>query len=256
MLPSLPPLPSASGASRTGRTVAPASAEPPRLSVNLSPDAATRLLSGLGLGVALCATVATTTALVAGMGTATPQALLALTGWLVSLPWLFVSVVLLACARIERLVRPADAAAWTSLAVVALGAAALQVVGRELVSGPALAARAGLLIVAAAAVSVFFRQFFRGAPRVVRQQLSAGVFGGLFVGLGPFTLLGATLLPATDHTASLDALLVGSDALVALVLGTFAVHAALVYVRDFLPDFNIALETNADSDARRVSAAR
>jgi hypothetical protein len=219
--------------------------------VNLSPDAATRLLSGLGLGVALCATVATTTALVAGLAPAAPQALLAFAGWLVSLPWLFVAVVLLACARIERMVRPDAAPAWMSLTVVALGAAALQVVGRELVSGPALAARAGLLLVATAALSVFFRAFFRGAAGLVRKRLTAGVVGGLFVGLGPFTLLGAALVPMTDRTLSLDSLLAGSDALLAVVLGTFTVHAVLVYVRDFLPDFNIALETSPE----KVSAA-
>ena len=37
--------------------------------------------------------------------------------------------------------------------------------------------------------------------------------------------------------------------------GFFTVHATLVYVRDFLPDFNIALETAADNPEPELAAA-
>ena len=83
---------------------------PPRLAINLSPAAATRALSMLGLGVALSATVATTLTVIAaspdGLPTETPAAIVQLTNWLVSVPWLFVAVVLAASSRVERVVRP------------------------------------------------------------------------------------------------------------------------------------------------------
>src|SRR5688572_30272786 len=68
----------------------------PRLAINLSPAAATRSLSMLGLGVALSATVATTLTVIAaspgGLPTETPAAISQLTNWLVSVPWLCVAV--------------------------------------------------------------------------------------------------------------------------------------------------------------------
>jgi hypothetical protein len=229
----------------------------PRLALNLSPGAATRLLAGLGLAVALCATVATTLSLVVGVRQAAmPLALMELTNWLVSLPWLFLAVALSACARVERLVRPDQSGAWTALALVALAGAGLHVVGRDLVTSLTLVARAGLIAVAVAALSLLFRQFFQGPSTLVRRQMALGVFGGLLVGVGPFAMLGALLLPAAEHTGSLDALLSGSDALLGLVLGTFTIHATLVYVRDFLPDFTIALETANDGMERPLTVSR
>jgi len=222
---------------------------PPRLAINLSPSAATRVLSMLGLGVALTATFATTLALVAstqphGLSDATPMAITQLTNWLVSVPWLFLAVVLGASSRIERMVRPEIGPAWATLAFAAAASGAMQVVGRDLVSTFTLIARAGLILVALAALSVAFRQFLSGPSRIVRLRIVGGALGGLVAGLGPFAMVGAmTGVTGAPGFAPLDALLNGADALLGLVLATFTIHATLVYVRDFLPDFNIALET-------------
>ncbi len=109
---------------------------PPRLAINLSPAAATRALAMLGLGVALSATVATTLAVIAtspdGLPTETPAAIVQFTNWLVSVPWLFVAVVLAASSRVERVVRPGAGPAWATLAFAAAACAAMQVVGRDL----------------------------------------------------------------------------------------------------------------------------
>jgi hypothetical protein len=233
----------------------------PRLAVNLSPAAATRLLSMLGLTVALAATVATTLTVVAaspdGLSTDTPMAISQLTNWLVSVPWLFVALVLLASARVEREVRPDAGPAWITLAFIAAACGALQVVGRDLVSTLTLVTRAGLIVVATAALSVAFRQFLGGPSRAVRARIVGGAFGGLLAGLGPFAMTGALMgVAGAPIYVPLDALLNGADALLGLVLATITIHATLVYVRDFLPDFNIALETAAERPEPELSAAR
>ena len=167
---------------------------PPRLAINLSPAAATRALSMLGLGVALSATVATTLTVIAaspgGLPTETPAAIAQLTNWLVSVPWLFVAVVLAASSRVERVVRPDAGPAWATLAFAAAACAAMQVVGRDLVSTWTLVTRAGLIVVATVSLSLAFRQFLAGPSRTVRAQIVGGVFAGLLGGLGPFAMLG------------------------------------------------------------------
>jgi hypothetical protein len=232
----------------------------PRLAVNLSPAAATRALSMLGLVVAFSAAVGTTLTVVATQpGTIapeTPAAMGQLTNWLVSVPWLFVAVVLAASARVEHLVRPDSGPAWATLAFAAAACGAMQVVGRDLVSTWMLATRAGLIVVATAALSVAFRQFLRGPSKRVRAQIVAGAFGGLLAGLGPFAMLGRLSGPVEAATyAPTDALLNGADALLGLVLATFTIQATLVYVRDFLPDFNIALETAANTPEPELTTA-
>jgi len=106
----------------------------------------------LGLGVALSATIATTLAVIAaspgGLPTETPAAITQFTNWLVSVPWLFVAVVLAASSRVERVVRPDAGPAWATLAFAAAACAAMQVVGRDLVSTWTLVTRAGLIVVA------------------------------------------------------------------------------------------------------------
>jgi hypothetical protein len=232
----------------------------PRLAINLSPSAATRALSMLGLGVALSATVATTLTVIAaapgGLPTETPAAIAQLTNWLVSVPWLFVAVVLAASSRVERLVRPEAGPAWATLAFAAAACAAMQVVGRDLVSTWTLVTRAGLIVVATVSLSLAFRQFLAGPSRTVRAQIVGGVFAGLLGGLGPFAMLGRFSGVAGAATfAPIDALLSGADALLGLVLATVTIRATLVYVRDFLPDFNIALETAADTPEPELSTA-
>jgi hypothetical protein len=109
--------------------------------------------------------------------------------------------------------------------------------------------------VAAAALSLAFRQFLSGPSQRIRLQIVGGAFGGLLAGLGPFAMLGV-ISGATGVTYTpLDALLNGADALLGLVLATFTVHATLVYVRDFLPDFNIALETAANLPEPELASA-
>ena len=56
--------------------------------------------------------------------------------------------------------------------------------------------------------------------------------------------------------APIDALLNGADALLGLVIASVTIHATLVYVRDFLPDFNIALETAANTEEPELSVAK
>jgi hypothetical protein len=232
---------------------------PPRLAVNLSPSAATRVLSMLGLTVALSATVAATLAVLASplnrLSTETPEAISQLTNWLVSVPWLVLAVILAAASRVERMVRPEVGPAWATLAFTAAACGAMQVVGRDLVSTFTLIARAGLILVAAAALSLAFRQFLTGPSRAIRLQIVGGAFGGLLAGLGPFAMLGVLTGATGASYAPLDALLNGADALLGLVLATCTVHATLVYVRDFLPDFNIALETAANTPEPELASA-
>jgi hypothetical protein len=233
----------------------------PRLAINLSPAAATRVLSMLGLGVALSATVATTLAIIAaspgGLPSETPEAIGQLTNWLVSVPWLFVAVVLAAASRVERLVRPDVGPAWATLAFAAAACGAMQVVGRDLVSTWTLVTRAGLIVVATASLSLAFRQFLAGPSSRVRAHIVAGAFAGLLAGLGPFAMLGRfSGVTLANAYAPIDALLNGADALVGLVLAGVTIHATLVYVRDFLPDFNIALETAADTPEPELSVAK
>jgi hypothetical protein len=232
----------------------------PRLAVNLSPAGATRVLAMFGLGVACSAAVATTLTVVAAQpGVIAPETAAAigrLTNWLVSVPWLFVAVVLAASARVERLVRPEVGPAWATLAFAAAACGAMQVVGRDLVSTWMLVTRAGLIVVASAALSVAFRQFLGGPSKMVRAQIVAGAFGGLLAGLGPFAMLGRMSgLGATPGYAPLDSLLNGADALTGLVMATFTIQATLIYVRDFLPDFNIALETAANTPEPELTTA-
>ena len=231
----------------------------PRLAINLSPGAATRALCTLGLCVALSATVATTLTVIAaapgGLPTETPAAIAQFTNWLVSVPWLFVALVLAASSRVERVVRPDMGPAWATLAFAAAACAAMQVVGRDLVSTWTLVTRAGLIVVATASLSLAFRQFLAGPSKQIRLQIVGGAFGGLLAGLGPFALLGVISGATGASYGPLDALLNGADALLGLVLATFTVHATLVYVRDFLPDFNIALETAANTPEPELAAA-
>jgi hypothetical protein len=49
-------------------------------------------------------------------------------------------------------------------------------------------------------------------------------------------------------------MLAGCDALLGLVVATLTVHATLIYVRDFLPDFTIALDTADQPAAARKPA--
>ena len=195
---------------------------PPRLAINLSPAAATRALAMLGLGVALSATVATTLAVIAtspeGLPTETPAAIVQFTNWLVSVPWLFVAVVLAASSRVERVVRPGAGPAWATLAFAAAACAAMQVVGRDLVSTWTLVTRAGLIVVSTLSLSLAFRQFLAGPSRLVRAEIVVGVFAGLLGGLGPFAMLGRFAgVAGTATFAPIDALLSGADALLGLV---------------------------------------
>jgi hypothetical protein len=204
--------------------------------------------------------VATTLTVIAaspgGLPTETPAAIAQLTNWLVSVPWLFVAVVLAASSRVERVVRPGAGPAWATLAFGAAVCAAMQVVGRDLVSTWTLVTRAGLIVVATASLSLGFRQFLAGPSRTVRAQIVGGVFVGLLGGLGPFALFGHFTGVAGGATfAPIDALLSGVDALLGLVVATVTICATLVYVRDFLPDFNIALETAPETAEPELSSA-
>jgi hypothetical protein len=245
-----------------GGVMMPVHAAPPtpRLAINLSPAAATRALSMLGLGVALSATIATTLTVIAietpnGLPTETPAAIAQLTNWLVSVPWLFVAVVLAASSRVERVVRPDIGPAWATLAFAAAACAAMQVVGRDLVSTWTLVTRAGLILVVSASLSLAFRQFLAGPSRAVRAQIVGATVAGLLAGLGPFALLGRVAGVTGTAAAPLDVLLAGADALLGLVLATATIRATLVYVRDFLPDYNIALETAADMPEPEITTA-
>ena len=257
----VPPRPTTRWSSEpAGGVMMPAHVPPPtpRLAINLSPSAATRALCTLGLCVALSATVATTLTVIAaapgGLPTETPAAIAQLTNWLVSVPWLFVALVLAASSRVERVVRPDMGPAWATLAFAAAACAAMQVVGRDLVSTWTLVTRAGLIVVATASLSLAFRQFLAGPSRSVRARIVAGASGGLLASLGPFAMLGRLSGVAGASTyAPIDALLSGVDALLGLALAMVAIRATLVYVRDFLPDFNIALETAAETAEPEIS---
>ena len=116
--------------------------------------------------------------------------------------------------------------------------------------------RAGLIVVATVSLSLAFRQFLAGPSKPVRAEIVGGVFAGLLGGLGPFAMLGRfTGVAGTATFAPIDALLSGVDALLGLVLATVTIRATLVYVRDFLPDFNIALETAAEPDQPEIATA-
>ena len=191
-----------------------------------------------------------------GLPTETPAAIVQLTNWLVSVPWLFVAVVLAASSRVERVVRPGAGPAWATLAFAAAACAAMQVVGRDLVSTWTLVTRAGLIVVATVSLSLAFRQFLAGPSKMVRAQIVRGVFAGLLGGLGPFAMLGRFAGVAGAATfAPIDALLSGADALVGLVLATVTIRATLVYVRDYMPDFNIALGSAAETPEPELSTA-
>jgi hypothetical protein len=232
----------------------------PRLAVNLSPEAATRALAMLGLGVALSATVATTLTVIAAspgaLPTEAPAAIAQLTNWMVSVPWLVLAVVLGAASRVERVVRPEAGPAWATLALAAAVCGAMQVVGRDLVSTWTLVTRAGLIVVTTVSLSLAFRQFLAGPSKAVRGRIVGGAFAGLLAGLGPFAMLGRLSgVAGTATLAPIDALLSGTDALLGLVFATVTIRATLVYVRDFLPDFNIALETAAETPEVEISSA-
>jgi hypothetical protein len=146
--------------------------------------------------------------------------------------------------------------AWATLAFAAAACGAMQVVGRDLVSTWTLVTRAGLIVVATASLSLAFRQFLAGPSRSVRARIVGGAFGGLLASLGPFAMLGRFSGAAGGATfAPVDAVLSGADALLGLVLATVTIRATLVYVRDFLPDFNIALETAAETADPEISTA-
>ena len=226
---------------------------PPRLAINLSPEAATRALSMLGLGVALLSTVATTLAVIAVSPGGLPDPrrrsrfLKQLTNWLVSVPWLFVAVV-------GRRHRASNASSWPTLPglgdacpLAAAACAAMQVVNRDLVSTWTLATRACSIVVATVSLSLAFRQFLAGRSKTVPALIVGGAFAGLLGGLG--TVRDARPLHRRRRRGHLRADRRAArrrrTAPLALVLATVTIRATLVYVRDFLPDFNIALETAA-----------
>lgn len=225
----------------------------PRLRVNLSPSAATRTLAALGLGVAVCATVAATLSLVtahAGVGVrVTAPTLGRLTAWLASMPWLFLGVTLFAISRIEALVRRTDARVWTGLCVSAIALAAWQATGGVIVEGVSPIVRVGGFITLLGVAGLLLRDFCSADSGAVRLQIVGGLAGGLAVAVGPFLLIGQALLPAAERSTALTAMLAGCDALLGLVVATLTVHATLIYVRDFLPDFTIALDTADQSQA-------
>jgi hypothetical protein len=224
----------------------------PKLRVNLSPSAATRTLAALGLGVAVCATVAATLALVAGHSggslRVTAPTLERLTAWLASMPWLFLGVTLFAISRIEALVRRAEARIWTGLAAGAGLLSAWQATGGVMVEGVPPIVRVGGFITLLGILGLVLRDFCSNESGAVRLQIAGGLAGGLAVAVGPFVLIGQALLPVGERSPALTAMLGGCDALLGLVVATLTVHATLIYVRDFLPDFTIALDT-ADEPA-------
>jgi len=232
----------------------------PRLRVNLSPTAAIRTLGVLGLGVAVCATVAATVGLITSHGSGTaghaPVVLGRLTAWMASLPWVFLAVTLLAVASIERLVARADARTWFGLAVAALALAASQTLGAAVVDAVPPLVRVGLLVTLLGVSGIVLREFFSTESGAVRLQIVGGVTGGFLAAAAPFAMLGQAALPASAHTTTLVGLLAGCDALLGLVIATLTVHATLVYVRDYLPDFTIALDTADDAlqETRRPAA--
>lgn len=218
----------------------------PKLHVNLSPAAATRTLAALGLGVAVCATVAATLSLIAqtqvGVRMAAPT-LERLTAWLASMPWIFLGVTLFAISRIETLVRRTDARVWTGLAATATLFAAWQATGGVMVDGLSPIVRVGGFITLLGVAGLLLRDFCSTDSGSVRLQIVGGLAGGLAVAVGPFVLAGQALLPEADRAPALAVMLAGCDALLGLVVATLTVHATLIYVRDFLPDFTIALDT-------------
>ncbi len=237
---------------RVAEKPAPPPAPPqPRLRVNLSPAAATRTLASLGLGIALCAAVATTLSLTGGgamgLGHSGPTAVGRFAAWLVSLPWLFLGLTLFAVSRIERFTKPEAGRAWSLLAAMSALVAALQVGRPDALRVVDPVVGTALVLAFGAAVAVACRRLFTGDSPALRVQIVAAVTTGLVVTTGPFMMIGELLLPAADRTGALAAVLAGSDALLGLVVATLAVHAGLAYVRDYLPDFSIALDT-ADED--------
>lgn len=227
----------------------------PKLRVNLSPAAAMRALCLFGLGVAGCATVAATLTMISTQTTIDPRlgpsALGRITVWMASLPWLFLALTLLAIASIERLVRRGDARTWQGLSIAAVVLAALQAVGGIIVESVPPLVRVGTLVTLLGAAVFALREFFSTDSGPLRLQIAGGVLGGFAVAIAPFVLLGQAVLPPAEHSATLATLLTGCDALLGLVVATLTVHATLIYVRDFLPDFAIALDT-ADAPAPAV----
>lgn len=224
----------------------------PKLRVNLSPAAAIRTLCQLGLGVAISATIATTlTALAGADATLGPSGVERLTSWMASLPWLFLALSLVAISSIERLVQRRDSRAWLGLALSTVVLAACQALGGVLIDTVSPLVRVGVFITVLGIAGLALREFFSTESGNVRLQIVGGVVGGFAVAAAPFRLLGQAVLPAPEHTHTLAALLAGCDALLGLVVATLTVHATLVYVRDFLPDFTIALDT-ADEPASPV----
>jgi hypothetical protein len=209
----------------------------------------------LGLGVAVCATVAATLMFVSSHATAgthvTAPTLARLTAWLASTPWLFLAVVLFAISRIEALVRRADARVWTGLSIGAALLAAWQASGGVAIDGISPLLRVGAFITVLGVIGLLLRDFCSHESGAVRLQIAGGLVGGLSVAVGPFAMAGQALLPSAERTAALVALLGGCDALLGLVVATLTVHATLVYVRDFLPDFTIALDTADEAGVQR-----
>ena len=235
--------------------VAPA---PPRLAINLSPGAATRALSMLGLGVALSATVATTLAVigiarrlaVGNAGGDRPAHELARVGALAVRGRRPGRVV----AR-RAVVRPEAGPAWATWPSPLPPAPPCRW-SAAIGSTWTLVTRAGLIVVATVSLSLAFRQFLAGPSSAVRAHRRRRVRR---VARRARSVRDARPLHRRcrrDAVAPIDALLSGADALVGLVVATITIRATLVYVRDFLPDFNIALETAADTPEPDLAAAR
>jgi hypothetical protein len=245
------------------RTRPPEAPQPlPKLHVNVSPNAALRMLGKVGLGVAVCTTVAATLTMISSHGFVErqmgPPALERLAEWASSLPWLFLGVILFAVARIERVVRRSQAWSWMGLSIAAGVVAACQALGGFMTESPSPIVRLGTLIILLCVSGFVLRDFFRADSGAVRLQIAGGMMGGFAVAIAPLAMLGQAVLPAREQTTTLVTLLAGCDALLGLVVATVAVHATLVYVRDFLPDFTIALETGDRSApaARQVATPR
>ena len=186
-------------------------------------------------------------------GHVTAPTLERLTAWLASMPWLFLGVTLFAISRIEALVRHTDARAWAGLAVGAAVLAAWQASGGLIIEGISPLVRVGAFITLVGLVGLVLRDFCSSESGAVRLQIVGGLAGGLAVAVGPFTMIGQALLSDVDRSPALGGMLSGCDALLGLVIATLTVHATLIYVRDFLPDFTIALDT---ADEARTAKRR
>jgi hypothetical protein len=240
--------PRASGAVQSGRTpVSANSPERPKLHVNLSPAFATRTLAATGLGITFAATVGTAIDLAwNGTPTGTIHAWVgldaagSLSAWLLSVPWLFLGAVIFAISRVERQVSRPAWRRWALLAALAVSIGALTAGGGALAAAFSPFARAALMALPATAAVAWLGP---GADhgRGPRLQIVGGLLGGVATAARPFQLLSTALLPGQPPGVTLHALLVVCDSLAGLVCATLAVQAALVFVRDLLPDFAIAL---------------